>query len=57
MWCENLKRPPGKIGIDRRMCSDTGRKISIVAGDDGVGHCEKKVHMNMCLNVYRDTNI
>ena len=33
------------------MQSDSGRKVSILAGDDSVGHCEKKVHMNVCLNV------
>jgi len=39
------------------MQSDSGRKVSILAGDDSVSHCEKKVHMNMCLNGYRDTDV
>jgi hypothetical protein len=35
--------------------SDSGRKGSILGGDS-IGHCEKKVNMNMCLilNGYRD---
>ena len=28
----------------------TGGKVSIIGGDC-IGHCEKKVHMNMCLMV------
>jgi len=39
------------------MQSDSGRKISILAGDDSVGHCEKRVHMNMCLNGYWDRHV
>ena len=37
---------------------DSGGKISIVGGDN-IGHCEKNVHMNMCLilNGYRDTAV
>jgi hypothetical protein len=34
---------------------DSGGKVTILGGDS-IGHCEKKVHMNMCLllNGYRD---
>lgn len=39
------------------MQSDSGRKVSILAGDDSVGHCEKKVYMNMHLNGYRDRDV
>ena len=37
---------------------DSGGKVSIVGGDN-IGHCEKNVHMNMCLivNGYRDTAV
>jgi len=29
---------------------DPGGKVSIIRCD-GIGHCEKKVHMNMCVMV------
>jgi hypothetical protein len=34
---------------------DSGGEVNISVGDSN-GHCEKKVHMNMCLilNGYRD---
>ena len=37
---------------------DPGRKTTILGGDN-IGHCEKKVHINMCLilNVYPHTAV
>ena len=37
-----------------RIQGDSGGKVNIL-GNDSVGHCEKKVHKNMCLivNGYR----
>jgi hypothetical protein len=34
---------------------DLGERVSILVGDS-IGHCERKVHMNMCLILcsYRD---
>jgi len=32
---------------------DLGEKFNIFGGDS-VGHCEKKVYMNMCLNLNRN---
>jgi hypothetical protein len=34
---------------------DSGGKVNVL-GDDSVGNCDKKVHVNMCLilNGYRD---
>jgi len=36
------------------MCGGSGLKVNIF-GDDNIGHCEKKAHMNTCvmLNSYR----
>jgi hypothetical protein len=30
--------------------SDSGGKVNILGGES-IGHCEKRVHMNMCLIV------
>ena len=50
------KRSPGEIGIDRSIYRVIQEEGVNILGDDSIGHCEKKAHMNMCLilNVFRD---
>ena len=58
-----MKLRPKRIGLSQAMCSsvpgyiqgDSGRKVNIFGGDS-IGHCEKKVHRNVCLilSVSRD---
>jgi hypothetical protein len=40
----------------RALQGDSGGKANILGGDS-ISHCEKKVHMNMCiiLNGYQDS--
>jgi hypothetical protein len=44
---------PFRYGEQLRIQGDLGGKVNILVGDS-TGHCEKKVHMNMCqiLNGY-----